>query len=209
MKKSFAIAGLFLALYSIFVIALMPASWVIKQVKLPNKVAIAGVEGSIWQSKISQVMVDGIVIDQMRSSLSLTSVLMLDPKVDITFGDALINGPEGQLALSGLLGDITVVDAKVSLPANMVAGKLNLPIDVTAHEKITANIPRFVIGAPICSELNGDIHWNNAAITALDEKVKLGKLSAKLSCEQGNLIAEVDPKNNLGCLLYTSPSPRD
>ena len=198
MKKGFTVAALFFTLYSIFVIALMPASWVIGQVKLPNNVVIAGVEGSIWQSHISQVMVDGVIIDNVQSSLSLLSVIIFNPKVDITFGNALINGPEGQLALSGLLGDITVIDAKVSLPANLIAGKLNLLIDIIAHDKINVNVPRFVLGAPICSELNGDVHWNNAAITAFDEKVKLGKLSAKLSCEKGNLIAEVDPKNNLG-----------
>ena len=73
-----------------------------------------------------------------------------------------------------------------------------MPIDVIAHEQLTINVPNFVIGKPICTELSGNLHWQNAAITALDEKVKLGKLSAKLSCEKGELIAEIDPKNNLG-----------
>ena len=198
MKKNIAIAAIFLVLYSIFVIALMPANWVAGQVKLPNNVAVAGIEGSIWNTKISQVVVDDIMISQVHSSLSLLSVLMLDPKLDITFGDALINGPEGKLVLSGLLADITVEDATVSLAANNVSAKLNLPIDVIAHEQLTINVARFVVGAPICSELDGDFQWRNAAVTALDEKVKLGKLAAKLSCDKGELIAEIDPKNDLG-----------
>jgi general secretion pathway protein N len=198
MKKNFAIAVIFLVLYSVFVVALMPANWLIGKVKLPNNIAVAGIEGSIWHTKISQVMVDDIIISQVDSSLSLLSVLMLDPKLDITFGDALINGPEGRLVLSGLLADITVEDATVSLAASNVSAKLNLPIDVIAHEQLTINVARFVIGAPICSELDGDFHWRNAAVTALDEKVKLGKLSAKLSCDKGELIADVDPNNNLG-----------
>jgi general secretion pathway protein N len=138
------------------------------------------------------------MINQAKSSLSVISVLMLDPKLDITFGDALINGPEGKLTLSGLLADITVENATVSLAANNVVAKLNLPIDVLAHEQLTVDINRFVIGAPICSELDGNVQWRNAAVTALDEKIKLGKLSAKLSCNKGELIAEVDPKNDLG-----------
>lgn len=198
MKKAFTVAAIFFTLYSIFVIALMPATWVINQVKLPNNVAIAGVEGSIWQSQISQVMVNGVIIDNVHSSLSLVSLLMFDPKFDVTFGDALINGPKGELTLSGLLADISVTNAKVNLPANMIAEKLNLAIDIIAHDKISVNVPSFIIGAPICSEISGDIQWNNAAITALDEKVILGKLSAKLSCNKGELIAVVDPKNNLG-----------
>jgi general secretion pathway protein N len=208
MKKNFAIAAIFLVLYGVFVVALMPANWLIGQVKLPNNVSIAGIEGSIWHTKISQVVVDDIMINQVESSLSVTSVLMLDPKLDITFGDALLNGPEGKLVLSGLLADVTVEDATVSLAANNVVAKLNLPIDVIAHELLTVNVSRFVIGAPICSELDGNFHWRNAAVTALDEKVKLGKLSAILSCNKGELIAEVDPKNDLG-LSYRAQIKKD
>lgn len=198
MKKSFAIAAIFLVLYSIFVIALMPANWLVGQIKLPNNVAVTGIKGSIWQTKISQVVVDDIIISQVSSSLSLLSVLMLDPKLDIAFGDALIMGPEGQLVLSGLLADVTVEDASVSVAASHVSARLNLPIDIIAHEQLTINVARFVIGAPICRELDGHFQWRNAAVTAFDEKIKLGKLSAKLSCDNGELIADVDPNNNLG-----------
>lgn len=198
MKKNFAIAAIFLVLYGVFTVALMPANWLIGQVKLPNNIAMAGIEGSIWNTKISQLVVDDIMVNEVHSSLSVLSVLMLDPKLDITFGDALISGPEGKLVLSGLLADITVEDATVSFAASHVSNKLNLPIDVIAHDQLTVNVAHFVMGAPICSELDGDFQWRNAAITALDEKVKLGKLSAKLGCEKGELIAEVEPKNNLG-----------
>lgn len=198
MKKNFAITAIFLVLYSVFVITLMPANWVVGQVKLPSNITVSGVDGSVWNAKISQIVVDDIMISQVRSSLSVLSVLMLDPKLDITFGDALINGPEGHLTLSGLLDAITVENATVSLAANNVTEKLNLPIDIIAHEQLMVNVSRFVIGAPICNELNGDLQWRNAAITALDEKIKFGKLSAKLSCDKGELIADIDPNNNLG-----------
>ncbi len=198
MKKHVAIVAIFLVLYGVFVIALMPANWLVGQIKLPSNVAVAGVEGSIWQTNISQVKVDDIVINNVESSLSLWSVFMFDPKLDIRFGDALISGPEGQLELSGLLAELTVENANISIAANNITQRLNLPIDVIAHEQLTINVPNFVIGKPICTELSGNLHWQNAAITALDEKVKLGKLSAKLSCEKGELIAEIDPKNNLG-----------
>ena len=53
-------------------------------------------------------------------------------------------------------------------------------------------------GAPICKELQGDIHWRKAGVTGFEEKVNLGALSATLSCEKGELVADVDPKNDLG-----------
>ena len=198
MKKNFAYIAIFFAVYSVFVLALMPANWLMAKVKLPSNVVITAVEGSIWRTHIPQVMVDDVVINQVQSSLSLMSLFMLDPKLDITFGDALINGPEGQLTISGLLSDMVIEDAQINLAANTVAARLNLPIDVIAHEQLQLSIARFVVGAPVCRELQGSLQWRNAALTALDEKVQLGGISAMLSCDNGELIADINPKNNLG-----------
>ncbi|ARD44734.1 type II secretion system protein N [Colwellia sp. PAMC 21821] len=198
MKKKFAYTAIFFTAYCVFVLALMPASWLMAQIKLPKNVAVSAIEGTVWHTRILQVMVDDVVINQVQSSLSLMSVLMLDPKLDITFGNALVNGPEGQLTISGLLSDMVVEDAEINLPANTVAKRLNLAIDIIAHEQLQLNIERFIIGAPICSELQGDLRWQNAAVTAFEEKVQLGGLSAKLTCDKGELIADIDPNNNLG-----------
>jgi general secretion pathway protein N len=198
MKKKFAYIAIFFTAYSVFVLALMPASWLMAQIKLPNNIAIAAVEGTVWRTHVEQVMVDDVVINQVQSSMSLMSVLMLDPKLDITFGGALVNGPEGQLTISGLMSDIVMEDAQINLAANTVAARLNLPIDIIAHEQLQLNVSRFIIGAPICSELQGDLQWRNAAVTAFEEKVKLGALTAKLTCEKGELVADIDPNNDLG-----------
>jgi len=198
MKKKFAYTAMFLVAYSIFVLALMPASWVMTQVKLPKNVAVAGVEGTIWHTSVGQVMVDDVVINNVQSNLSVLSVLMFNPKLDINFGDALVTGPEGQLALSGLLSELVVENAQVTVSANTVAARLNLPIDVIAHEQLTLNVERFVMGAPVCSELKGELQWRGAAVTAFEEKVELGGLLATLSCDKGELVADVDPKNDLG-----------
>ncbi|ASP48154.1 type II secretion system protein N [Cognaticolwellia beringensis] len=198
MKKKFAYTAIFFTAYCVFVLALMPASWLMAQIKLPKNVAVSAVEGTVWHTRILQVMVDDVVINQVQSSLSLMSVLMLDPKLDITFGNALVNGPEGKLIISGLLSDMVVEDAQINLAANTVATRLNLAIDIIAHEKLQLNIERFIIGAPICSELEGTLQWRNAAITAFEEKVKLGGLAAKLTCDKGEIIADVEPNNNLG-----------
>ena len=198
MKKKFAYTAIFFTAYCVFVLALMPASWLMSKISLPKNVAVSAVEGTIWQTEIKQVMVDDVIINQVKSSLSLTSVFMLDPKLNITFGNALVNGPEGHLTISELMSDMVVENAQINLAANTVAARLNLAIDIIAHEQLQLNIERFIIGTPICSELQGELQWRNAAITAFEEKVQLGGLSAKLTCDKGELIADIDPNNNLG-----------
>lgn len=198
MKKKFAYLAIFFTLYSIFVLALMPANWVVSLVKLPSNVTLSGVEGTVWQTQVAQVRVDDVDISQVESSLSLMSIIMLDPKFDIRFGDPLLNGPEGRFMISGLMDKLVIESAQVNVAANTVAKKLNLAIDIVAHEQVQLTVDRFVMGAPICQEMQGQLLWNNAAVTAFEEKVRFGKLSANLSCESGNLIGEVNPANNLG-----------
>ncbi|MFT6419456.1 MAG: general secretion pathway protein N, partial [Cognaticolwellia sp.] len=40
MKKKFAYTAIFFTAYCVFVLALMPASWVVSQIKLPKNVAL-------------------------------------------------------------------------------------------------------------------------------------------------------------------------
>lgn len=198
MKKRFGLAAGFIAAYLVFVIAMTPASWLVGKIALPKNIVMVGIEGSIWNARAKQVIVDDILINNLDSSLSLLSVLMFNPALDVRFGDALVRGPEGILTVSGLLTDLTIDNASVMLPANMIASRLNTPIDITAHSQVNINVETFVLGAPVCNELQGEIQWKKAVITALDEKVALGDLSAKLACEKGALVASVEPKNNLG-----------
>jgi general secretion pathway protein N len=198
MKNKFAYIAIFFTAYSVFVLALMPASWLMAQINLPKNITIAAVEGTIWRARIKQLMVDDVVINQVQSSLSLMSLLMLDPKIDISFGGALVNGPEGQLTISGLLSDMVIKDAQIDLAANTVTARLNLAVNVIAHEQLALTIDRFIIGTPICLELQGNLQWRNAGITAFDEKVEFGTIKAKLSCDKGELVADIDPENDLG-----------
>lgn len=198
MGKKFGFSAVFIGAYLVFVIAMVPANWLLDQVKLPNNLVLNDVSGSIWHARIKTVMVDDIVVSNVESRLSPFSVLLFNPTLDVSFGDELLNGPEGVLTVSQLTSEVRVDDANILVPANIIATRLNLPIDVQAHEDIRLAVGQFSMGQPVCGVLQGQIEWENAAVTALDEKIALGKLTANLSCEKGELVATVVPNNELG-----------
>lgn len=198
MKKKFALLAIFLSAYVAFVFGLMPASWLISQFTLPKNVQLVGVDGAIWQSQIRQVQVDNMRLNNVKSSWSLVSILSLNPELKLVFGDAFTDGAEGQLLVSDLMGDISVSDLSVSIPANDIAKELNLAIDVSAHEFIDVNISQFVVGKPVCQIMQGTLTWRKAAVTAFEQTVKLGALAATLSCDKGELVIDVDGNNDLG-----------
>lgn len=203
MKKWFAYGAMFFSIYLLFLIATMPAAWLVSFVNLPKNIQVSELSGTVWQSNAKQVRIDDVEINNVHSELSLLSLLMFDPQINLSFGGALVSGPEGKLTASQLLEQVTITDLEVSLAANQIAKKLNLAIPVQAHNFIDVKIDEFILGSPVCQQMQGTVKWQKASVTALSQKVKLGALSADLACEKGALALTVAPKNDLG-LTFTA-----
>lgn len=203
MKKWFAYGAIFFSVYLVFLITTMPAAWVVSFINMPKNSQVSELSGTVWQSYAKQVRIDDIDIYNVSSELSFISLLMFDPKVMLSFGGALVSGPEGKLTASQLQEQIKITDLDISLAANQIAEKLNLSIPVEAHNFIDIKVDEFIVGKPICEQMKGTIEWKKASVTALSEKVKLGALSANLACEKGALTFIMSPKNDLG-LTFTA-----
>ncbi len=204
MKKGLVVSSLFLAMYLLFLVVLMPASTVLNWATLPSHITLGKVSGSIWHTKISSVKVNTLQFNNVESKLSVLSLFIMNPSIEVNFGDPLVTGPEGRGKVSGLLNELTLEQVNLSVSANTIVDKLQLPVPIVAHDFVDLQFDKFVIGKPVCTQLTGNILWNKAAVTALGEKVKLGKLSAKLSCEQGDAVLTIDPKNDLGLSFSAS-----
>jgi len=49
-----------------------------------------------------------------------------------------------------------------------------------------------------CLEAQGNIDWQRAGVIALEQNIKLNKLSAAIGCENKAIAVIVNPKNDLG-----------
>jgi len=208
MKKWFLGLGLFVSFYVIFLLATLPINTALAWFKIPNNINLAQASGTIWNAKIKQINIrqnrsSTIQVNNIATNLSLVSLLMLEPSINLTFGGKAVEGPQGALTVSGLSDTLSISAAKIMLPASDIAQKLNLGIDVDAFGQLTLNLASYVMGKPFCSQVQGNIIWPKAALSAFNQTVELGTLKAKLSCEKGALMAEIDPKNNLG-LSFTA-----
>jgi len=198
MKKWFVGIVAFIAVYLFFVVVQMPAQWLVSQVSLPKNVTLQGVKGSVWNGSIERVVVDGYTINQINTRVNVLALFMLNPSVDVTFGGALVSGPEGKATLNHLLGNIELSQADVSISANDIAQQLPLPVPLTAQKFVDIHIDQFVMGQPLCEQLTGNVQWNKASVKVLDQKVALGTLTGQLACDEGRIKFSFDPKNDLG-----------
>ncbi|TWX55229.1 type II secretion system protein N [Colwellia hornerae] len=203
MKKWFAYGAMFFSLYFIFLIATMPAAWVVSFINLPKNSQVSELSGTVWQSYAKQVRIDDVDINNVSSELSFLSLLMLDPTIKLVFGGPLVSGPEGKLTASQLLKQIKITDVDITVAAHQISEKLNLAIPLQAHNLIELSVDEFMLGKPICQLMKGSIKWKKASITALSETVSLGALSAEVACEKGALTFIIAPENDLG-LTFTA-----
>lgn len=201
MKKYFAYTGIFLVAYLVFVLATLPAQFVVSKLTLPKNVGIYGVSGTIWQANIEQVVITNTQIQKVNSSLSFWSLFTLSPQVDLTFGDAMLPGPEGKLTLTASTSELMLNDVDVLIPANTIAQQIALPLPVTAKGNVEMQLAALAISlgdSMQCTQASGQLNWLRAGVIALEQNIKLGKLAADIGCEQGAIAVNLEPKNDLG-----------
>jgi len=201
MKKWFAFSAIFLTVYSVFLIATIPANYIIGNVNLPKNISVNGVTGTIWQGQIEQIRLGNTRVEKTKFELNFWSLLALHAKLNLTFGDPMLAGPEGELVLTVSQDFVELNDAEILMTANEIAQQLTLPLPITAQGDVSLILPEVTIALPYkneCISVNGHVDWLKAGVVALDQNIKLGKLIADITCEKGLFTAKVSPQNNLG-----------
>ncbi|TPH15244.1 type II secretion system protein N [Litorilituus lipolyticus] len=201
MKKYFSYGTLFLGLFLIFLVASMPATFVLGQVKLPKNIGVSSVSGTVWNMDIEQAFIAETTLNKINARLSFWSLFTLTPSVDITFGDPLIAGPEGKLTAAVSHESLSLSNVEVFVKANAIAQQISLPLPLTAKGDVEVMLTEMLIDLGnnnACIEAQGNIDWQRAGVIALEQNIKLNKLSAVIGCENQAISVTVNPKNDLG-----------
>jgi general secretion pathway protein N len=205
MKKWFGLVGLFLSSYIAFLIATIPVALILNNVSLPKNIQISGAQGTIWNANVEQITFGKLTLDNVSSELSFLSLLSLSPTVKLSFGDALLTTPEGELTISMSSEEFNLSNASLFMKANDVTSQLALPLPVTAVgnvelsvEEMTFHYQQNNFNTLECTEAKGRATWQGAGVIALEQNVKLGRFNANLTCSDKAIKVTVDPNNDLG-----------
>ncbi|KGJ92379.1 type II secretion system protein N [Colwellia psychrerythraea] len=206
MKKWFAFTAIFLSSYLVFLVVKVPLALVINTIELPKNIKVDGVSGSIWQGEIAQFTVNNNQVRIIKTQLSFWSLLTFSPTVAVSFGDPVLAGPEGRFILTLSSQQLLLNDVELFLSANDIAKQLPLPIPVTAQGNVELAFTELSLNIAdklTCEQAQGQVTWLRSGIVALDYNIKIGSVKADIYCEQGDLMAKVLPKNNLGLSFTT------
>ncbi|WP_394172031.1 type II secretion system protein N [Thalassotalea litorea] len=200
-KKGLLYSLGFFLVYLVFVIAIAPANKLVAMVELPQDVVLHGVAGSVWAGEAQSMSTSNYEIKDVDWRLSFLSLLTMSPSADINFGRSPRLGPTGSLTIRNDHPLVGFHNADIKIEASRIVDLVTLPLDMQASGLVSIDLHKFITGKQVCSEVDGEIFWQQASINAFDEKVELGNFKGKLRCENDSLEITVDPDNNLGLEL--------
>ncbi len=197
-KKYLMAATAFILVYVLFVLILAPADKILAKITLPKGVYLNEISGSIYNGRAQTLIVNNQQINNVSWSFNFSSLIYLQPSVDVEFGSNLASGPRGNAQVSNFGAELLITDAKVNIGANELLTKFQLPFDLRAGGDINLSLNEFALGKPVCKVAVGDVQWSKAHVNAMDEDVELGNLQAELGCKNGILSLTVNADNDLG-----------
>lgn len=189
MRKKLLGLCFIIVVYSIFLVATMPAKTALFFVTLPRIIQIEQVTGTIWNGHSSHVKLKNVELVDVSWDTSFTSLISGRIEMAVEFGrnkrTLRGNGVVGYGFAGPFAHDFTV---KATSEWLVEAAELVLP--VTTKGDVTLQLSEVTLGRPWCRTLDGQLSWKKAGVDSLFGHVVIGNADADLSCDNGDIVAD-------------------
>lgn len=178
---------LFVVAYGMTLIATMPATLVLHWAepalaRLPQKLLLQGVDGTLWSGRAVQASLRGIPLGALQWDISPWSLFIGRFTVELKLNNA-DDYLDGELSSSFDGGRVQLREVKGQLPALLMKSFVpSLPI--VPSGSLAVNMDEAVLEAARLRSLTGRIVWNRGGVTA------------PLALEFGDLLAEFSSNEN-------------
>jgi len=181
--------------YLVFLIALLPASIVVRLVPLPNTVSLSGVSGSIWSGSVETVTIQKRQLELVQWKLSPWALFLGKAKFDLVVGNrgTAVNG-KGLVTLS--TSGINAQGLRFEAPGSFLVGNSRLPFRTKVDGDLSLIIEALTQGQPWCEQLTGKVFLNRAKVNNQFGDYPLGEIELGLSCVDGNVKVKTDETMN-------------
>ena len=183
MSKRYLYSMLFLVVYLLGLLALIPANYLIKQLSpyAPQLEAV-GVSGTLWQGSVQHLTVDAYELENLSWSLSPFPLLLGQAKIDFISVSAE-QSIEG-VASVGLSGDsIELNQLRVRFPLTQYAHQLQIAeFDLTGQIELQLDYLQYQLG--VLDEGKGALIWRQAG---MGDSLQLGDIQLDWQLQEGKV----------------------
>lgn len=195
--------------YLLFLLYLMPASWVLKLVPIPPQLQLVGVSGTLWHGSVRQLSYQQLVFNDLDWQIKPLALLTFRLNARLTSGSLQqTEQPYLQAKLVLSPSSLHVHSALLRLPVATLLPVLSLPLPVAASGELILDVANMQLHQGTCQQLRGTASWLEARLQPpVGNWLTLGDFSGTLSCEQQHLVLHTDPTNLLSLDVRAELSP--
>ncbi|GGP51229.1 type II secretion system protein N [Shewanella saliphila] len=181
--------------YIIFMIAYVPANWLVSIAPLPNNVLISGAEGTLWQGKAALVSVDKRQVEHVAWQLSPWGLFMGQANIDFSIGNRAtpVSG-KGNVTWSP--AGVSGKNIRLDVPDSFLLAGAKLPFKTQINGDVSLMVEVLEQGKPWCEQLKGKLFLNSTDVKNQFGIYPLGNIALGLSCIDGQLQLSTDETLN-------------
>ena len=194
-------AKLLLVIFLLFVcfvsaVVHMPAAVAVRWVSIPSNVLLQGVSGTLWRGKIENVNVNAVDLGKVLWQLKPSRLVKGLLGADVRFGEksAIQMRGKGQVGLS--FSSLWFEQFSVQVPSTELVHSIDFPLPINVAGEVSMFIEEYQYdGEHYCNELQGTATWQNATLAVMSAPLYLADVSAVLSCDNHQVIAETEQQS--------------
>ncbi|WP_418357883.1 type II secretion system protein N [Shewanella basaltis] len=181
--------------YFVFMIAYIPANWLVSIAPLPNNTVISGAEGTLWQGKAALVSIDQRQIEHVSWQLSPWGLFMGQANIDFSIGNRA-TPVSGKGSVTWSLAGISGNTIRLDVPNSFLLAGSRLPFKTQVSGDVSLMIEVLQQGKPWCEQLSGKLFLNNTDVKNQFGAYPVGNIALDLSCLDGQLQLATDETQN-------------
>nr|WP_153666118.1 type II secretion system protein N [Shewanella intestini] len=196
-------------IYIFFLVAYVPANWLVSIAPIPNNIKLSGVSGTLWQGQAALVSIDRRQLDQVNWTLNPWGIFVGQAQVDVTIGSRA-TPVNGKGSLTATMSGIKVQNLRFEAPSQFLLAGNRLPFKTEIQGELSVIIEQFDQGLPWCEQLSGKLFVNDVDVTNQFGAYPLGNMALNMSCVDGQVKLTANEQDNrlglMGTVLLTQNS---
>ncbi|QIR13165.1 type II secretion system protein N [Shewanella aestuarii] len=193
--KLFVKIGIAVLLYLFFLVAYLPANWLVSIAPLPSNVSLAGVDGTLWDGQADLVKIDNRQLENVSWQLSPLGLFLGQANVDFQIGNRA-TAVSGRGSVSYSLSGLSAENVRFEAPNSFILAGTRLPFRTQISGDVSLMVQTLEQGQPWCEQLNGKLFLNSTNVTNQFGEYPLGDVVLGLSCIDGQVQLNTDEQTN-------------
>jgi general secretion pathway protein N len=185
-------------LYLVFLVAYVPAKWLVSVAPLPTNVSLSGVSGTLWQGQVELLQMGPRQVELVQWQLSPWHLLLGQAKLDLSLGNRA-TAVSGTADITWSLSGLSVKGLRFDAPDSFLIAGARLPFGTQIKGDISLIVAELVQGQPWCEQLAGKLFLNQSDMKNQFGEYPLGNMALALNCQDGQVaISMTEADNKLG-----------